>query len=57
MPGRSKSHPQFEHLTTNQLRNIEREFEGGKTHRQLAIKYGVKEHTIRLAARRNGSII
>jgi DNA-binding XRE family transcriptional regulator len=57
---RNKAHTQLEHLSTNQLRKIRRELEGGKTQRQLAIKYGVKEQTIRLAAARavnNGSII
>lgn len=50
MPSRSKSHSQFEHLSTSQLAKIRYELEGGKSQRQLAIKYGVKEQTIRLAA-------
>jgi DNA-binding XRE family transcriptional regulator len=57
---RNKAHTQLEHLSTTQLRKIRQELEDGKTQRQLAIKYGVKEQTIRLAADRtvnNGSVI
>jgi hypothetical protein len=60
MPRNKVLQQQLEHLSTTQVRNIKRQLDSGKTQRQLAIKYGVKEQTIRLAADRavnNGSII
>lgn len=60
MPRNKALQQQLEHLSTTQVHNIKRQLENGKTQRQLAIKYGVKEQTIRLAAARainNGSNI
>jgi DNA-binding CsgD family transcriptional regulator len=48
----TKAHPKFQGLSRMQMRDIYHALtSGGKTPRQLAIKYGVTERTV-MAARR-----
>jgi Mor family transcriptional regulator len=43
----SKTQPEYEHLTSGQMSALRRSYATGKTVRQLAIKYGIAEATVR----------
>lgn len=49
----SKSQANMEHLTTHQIYRIRADLLAGRTLRQLARKYGVKERTIQMCSLRS----